>query len=67
MENLIKALQIMLKYGNPVYPTYCEHDCLWVDCNPSLVSEEDKAELDTLGFFADEDDNCFKSYKFGSN
>ena len=26
MEDLIKALQILLKYGNPKYPTHCEHD-----------------------------------------
>ena len=30
MEDLIKALQILLKYGNPSYPTHCEHDELRV-------------------------------------
>jgi hypothetical protein len=30
MEDLIKALQIFLKYGNPNYPTNCSHDELFV-------------------------------------
>ena len=30
MEDLIKALQILLKYGNPKYPTVCEHDILYI-------------------------------------
>lgn len=51
MEDLIKALQILLKYGNPKYPTHCEHDELnIVGINPELISEEDKKELEILGF-----------------
>jgi hypothetical protein len=65
MEELIKALQIFLKYGNPDYPTHCEHDELFVDIDPELVSEEDKKTLDELGFFPN-DYNGFSSYKFGS-
>jgi hypothetical protein len=67
MENLIKALQIFLKYGNPSNPTHCEHDVLYI-CNidPALVSYEDKKKLDTLGFFVDSTDKCFKSYRYGS-
>lgn len=67
MEDLIKALQIFLKYGNPTHPTHCEHDELWIcGIEPDGVSEEDKAELATLGFLVDEEYNSFKSYKFGS-
>lgn len=66
MENLIKAFQIFLKYGNPEYPTHCEHDVLYVDINPELVSEEDKDKLDELGFIYDENDNMFFSYHYGS-
>ena len=66
MEDLIKALQIFLKYGNPDYPTHCEHDELTVDIRPDAVSDEDKAALDELGFFVDEDSDDFKSYRFGS-
>lgn len=50
MEDLIKALQIFLKYGNKNYPTFCEHDILYVDVDPSVVSDEDKKVLDELGF-----------------
>jgi hypothetical protein len=28
MEELIEALQILLKYGCPQFPTHCEHDTL---------------------------------------
>ncbi|NDV63900.1 hypothetical protein [Bacteroides sp. 224] len=69
MENLIKALQILLKYGNPDYPTHCEHDVLYVDISPELVSEEDKKELEELGFYSGEDsdfEDGFYSYKYGS-
>jgi hypothetical protein len=65
MEELIKALQILLKYGNPDYPTHCEHDELFVDISPELVSKEDLKTLDELGFFPN-DYNGFSSYKFGS-
>lgn len=66
MNKLIKALQIFLKYGNPNYPTHCEHDVLTVDIDPELVSAEDLAMLDELGFFPDVDSGDFKSYRFGS-
>ena len=56
MEDLIKALLIFQKYIKPddlayKYPTACEHDELYVNVNPSIVSEEDKATLSNLGFF----------------
>ncbi len=66
MEDLIKALQIFLKYENPNYPTHCEHDELFVNIDPELVSKEDIEELDKLGFFVNEDFGGFSSFKFGS-
>lgn len=66
MEDLIEALTIFLKYGNPQYPTHCEHDELYVDINPDKVSEEDKKKLDKLGFFVNEELKGFSSFKFGS-
>lgn len=66
MEKLIKALQIFLKYGNPSYPTNCDHDVLWVIISPNIVSEEDLKELDELGFDPDTENDCFMSYKYGS-
>ncbi len=68
MSELIQALTIMNKYGNPKYPTHCQHDVLLVCISPELVSEEDKQAIEKLGFFAGEEDGmpCFKSYKFGS-
>ena len=67
MEDLIKALQIFLKYGNPSHPTHCGHDVLYIcGINPVDVSEADKLELNKLGFFVDEQDESFKSYRYGS-
>lgn len=68
MNDLIKALQIFAKYGNPQWPTCCEHDVLYVLIDPSLVSEEDKTALDALGFSPGEDEysESFYSYKFGA-
>lgn len=68
MKELIEALQIFLKYGNPDYPTHCEHDILTVNINPSDVSDEDKKCLETLGFFSGNvyGEERFYSYKYGS-
>ncbi len=72
MEDLIKALQIFIKYGNNKYPTACEHDVLYVNISPEIVSDEDKKTLDKLGFFCVDDDGeplesgCFESFKYGS-
>ncbi len=66
MDDLIEALRMLKTYENPQWPTHCEHDVLWVLVDPSLVSPSDIETLDKLGFFADEEDECFKSYKYGS-
>ncbi len=67
MENLIKALQIFLKYGNPNYPTHCEHDILMiVGYTSSDFSKEDREELDNLGFFWNNEYDCWTSFKYGS-
>lgn len=67
MKDLIEALNIFLKYGNPDYPTHCEHDVMYVSIDPKMVSDNDLATLNGLGFTPDyESANVFKSYKFGS-
>lgn len=66
MKDLIEALTIFLKYGDPKYPTNCSHDELYVDIEPDKVSEEDKKRLDELGFFPNDDNDGFISFRFGS-
>jgi hypothetical protein len=66
MDDLIKALTILRKYGNPNYPTHCEHDVMYFNIDYHLVSDEDKQELEILGISHDEENAKFKSYKFGS-
>jgi len=65
MGDLIEALQILKKYGDPHYPTHCEHDVLHVAIDPKMVSREDKVRLEQLSFSADEFGG-FSSYRFGS-
>ena len=65
MDDLIKALQIMRKYGNPKWPTNCEHDVMFVNIDSDLVSDEDKEQLDLLGFFVGSEGG-FESFTFGS-
>ena len=68
LSELIESLQILKKYGDPDYPTHCEHDVLYIcGVDPSDVSDEDKKRLDDLGFFVgDEGGECFMSFKYGS-
>lgn len=67
VEDLIKALQIFLKYANPKWPTHCSHDQLAImEVEKEQVREEDLKELERLGFFWCEEDDCFVSYRFGS-
>jgi len=67
VSDLIEALQIFLKYGNPRNPTNCEHDTLYImEINPENVLIEDLRRLDELGFFVDDKEDCFMSFRFGS-
>lgn len=66
MDDLIQALQIFRKYGNPQRPTHCEHDVMYIPISPADVSEEDLATLANLGFFPTGDGETFQSFKFGS-
>jgi hypothetical protein len=68
MSQLIEALNIFLKYGDPTYPTHCEHDVLTIcGIKPGDVSDEDKTKLDELGFFVGKEfPDSFISFRFGS-
>lgn len=69
MKDLIKALQILLKYANDDrWPTHCEHCKLYIGCGIELekVSKDDIKELDELGFFWSNDDDGFISIRFGA-
>ena len=66
MNDLLEAIKIFLKYGNPHNPTHCEHDVMQVDIDPDNVSDEDVDKLEDLGFSVDSDEYCFRSYRFGS-
>lgn len=68
MSDLIEALKIFIKYYDCEHPFSCEHDTLYVTCiDPELVLQEDIQKLDELGFFIDEENGGFVSYRFGSS
>lgn len=67
VEDLIKALIKLSKYGKPKYPTFCEHDVLHIcDIAASEVTSGDVKELERLGFLVDAEYDGFMSFKFGS-
>jgi hypothetical protein len=67
MKNLIEALQIFCKYKDLGWPTACEHDILMImGVTKDEVSAEDQTRLDELGFFWEDSDECWASFKYGS-
>lgn len=68
MLDLIKALNILLKYTDVEYPTQCEHDLLYIGhgVNPKDMKVDDLDEFYNLGFEYSPELQCFFSYKFGS-
>lgn len=66
MEDLIEALQIMMKHGNNPRPTHCEHDELHVYPNSMDFTDEELSRLEELGFI-DNNMGGFMSFRFGSN
>jgi len=65
MNDLIKALQIFLKYENSRNPIQCEHDVIYICLEDvDAVSEEDIETLRELGFIKQK--YAFISYRFGS-
>lgn len=69
MKDLIEALTILLKYGNPERPTHCEHDELLIcGIDPKKVSRADKKRLDELSFHVTNQysEKQFMSFRFGA-
>ncbi len=71
MDKLIEALQIFMKYGNPAFPTHCEHDILYVypGVTADEMDEEDVKQLEELHFTPDYefgDEGGWSSSFFGS-
>jgi hypothetical protein len=67
MKDLIEALNIFAKYGNPSHPTHCEHDVMFVvGIDEDQVSPEDKARLKELSFSWSNGYDCWSSFRFGS-
>lgn len=67
MDDLIEALTIFRKYGNPSHPVFCGHDQIFINVptRPSEMTPEDAERLKMLSFTHDGDMGWY-SYRFGS-
>ena len=50
LSELREAIDILLKYGDTEYPTYCWEDELEILVNPNNISKEDLDRLKELHF-----------------
>jgi hypothetical protein len=70
MDDIIEALNIFRKYMESEYeigyPTHCEHDVLFINCDKKDIPEEDVKRLEELGFIWMSGDDCWGSFRFGS-
>lgn len=67
MDDLIEALTIFRKYGNPRSPVFCGHDQIFVNIQtgPDQMTPGDADRLEALSFTHD-GDMGWTSYRFGS-
>ncbi len=66
MDDLVAALLIFSLYTDAHRPTGATMDMLFVYVDPLEVDKDHIKALETLGFDADYDDECFYSHRFGS-
>lgn len=74
MNDLIEALQIMMKHGDVKRPIHCEHDTLYIFPNSTLYifpnsmnfTDQEISRLEDLGFYTDDENEGFYSFKYGS-
>ena len=65
MKDLIEALNIFTKYGEPGFQ--CEHDVLIIcGIDYEVISAKDMKRLDILSFFFSDEFDNFASFRFGS-
>lgn len=60
-DSILESIQIFRKYassGTDTFPMYPAHDQFYAGPNPEIVSDEDKARLEALGWFVEEDSFC---------
>lgn len=58
MDRLSKILQILNKYMDDFqkhWPIEADHDIIWFNVDPELVSKEDMKALEELSVFFDDD------------
>lgn len=63
LSELIEALQILLKYGDPASPLRCSENLIIGGIDPATVSAEDKLRLKDLDF-EDWGEGDFRSFQY---
>ena len=56
---LAEAFQIFSKYGEGKWGTSAEHDVIYAGLNPKYVATPERLRLEQLGWFVDEEMECF--------
>lgn len=65
-SDLIAALTLLARAGNPVSPFHCEHDTLHIMADPADFTPEELAQLEAWSIHADEENGSFYSHYYGS-
>lgn len=67
LSEIVEILQIVLKYGDTLWPTICVRDKPWI-CNVDVeaITAEDRVRLEELGLRYNDADKSYTSYAFGS-
>jgi len=67
MDDLIEALKIFRTVANPYAPLHCEHDTLYImGISKEDLTQENIDTLENLGFYWDDAEEVFYSFRFGS-
>lgn len=64
---LIQAIALMSNHAtNEISPFWCEHDTLHVCADENKFTNEEIRQLEAWGFYRDEVNGGFNSFKYGS-
>ena len=56
IRSIIRGLEILEKHTDPTKHLICaEHDQIWAGGDPSLYSENERTELEAIGWFVDDE------------
>lgn len=67
LSDFITAMGIFLLYGDKETPFFCVDEEFQVHgYHPNNITDEHKRVLDDLGFFFNDEDGCWTSFRWGN-